>query len=103
MDEVVKQSGRQVAGHDYGLLPRQAKEFEAHLTAFEKALGSQPSDLKSKLDPLIAKARVASSAMSEAAESHRDSMLPLTHRQLADAVSAIIASVPAALRPTPAG
>ena len=101
MNEVVEHSGRLIASHDYGQLPAQANEFEARLIAFEQAIGPQPSELKSQLEPLIAKARVASSAMSEAAQSHRDSLLPLTHRQLAGAVSAIIAAVPASLQPNP--
>lgn len=101
MNEVVEHSGRLIASHDYSQLPGQANEFEARLIAFEQGIGPQPSELKSKLEPLIGKARVASSAMSEAAQSHRDSLLPLTHRQLAEAVSAIIAAIPPALRPTP--
>jgi hypothetical protein len=103
MNAVVAQSERLIAAHDYSQLPRQSNEFEAGLIALEQGLGSQPSALKSKLEPLIAKARVASNAMSEAAQSHRDSMLPLTHRQLSEAVSAIIASFPAALQPKPGG
>ncbi len=99
MSEVVNQSGRLITSHDYGQLPREANEFEAHLIAFEQGLGTQPSALKSKLEPLIAKARVASSAMNEAAESHRDSMLPLAHHQLEDAMAAMIAAMPESLRP----
>ena len=101
MNAVVTQSQRLIAAHDYAQLPGQSREFEAGLIALEQGLGSQPSELKSKLEALIGKARVASSAMSEAAQSHRDSMLPLTHKQLAEAVSAIIASFPAALQPNP--
>jgi hypothetical protein len=103
MNEVVEHSGRLIASRDYSQLPGQANEFEARLIAFEQGIGSQPSELKSTLEPLIAKARVASNAMSEAAQSHRDSLLPLTHQQLAGAVSAIIAAVPPSLRPTPSG
>ena len=102
MSEVVEQSGRLIASRDYAQLPREANEFEARLIEFEQGIGSQPSELKSTLEPLIAKARVAASAMSEAAQSHRDSMLPLTHRQLASAVAAMLAATPASMRPNPA-
>ena len=101
MNEVVQQSGRLIASHDYGQLPRQANEFESRLIEFEQQLGTQPSALRSQLEPLIAKARVASSAMNEASEAHRDSMLPLTHRELAGAVAAMIAAMPASMRPNP--
>ncbi len=77
--------------------------MEAGLTALEQGLGGRPSELRSKLEPLIGKARIASSAMSEAVASHRDSMLPLAQRQLADAVNAIIASFPPELRPAGGG
>jgi hypothetical protein len=103
MNEVVEHSGQLIASHSYDQLPAQANQFEARLIAFEQGIGTQPSELKSKLEPLIAKARVASSAMSEAAQSHRDSLLPITHRQLAGSVNAIIAAIPPALRPTPSG
>lgn len=103
MNAAVADSERLIASHDYGQLPRESNEFEAGLIALEQGLGNQPSPLKSKLEPLIAKARVASSAMTEAAEAHRDSMLPLAHRQLAEAVTAIIAAFPPALRPMPSG
>lgn len=103
MNEVVEHSGQLITSHSYDQLPAQANQFEARLIAFEQGIGTQPSELKSKLEPLIAKARVASSAMSEAAQSHRDSLLPITHRQLAGAVNAIIAAIPPALRPTPSG
>lgn len=103
MKAAVADSERLIASHDYGQLPRESNEFEAGLIALEQGLGDQPSPLKSKLEPLIAKARVASSAMTEAAEAHRDSMLPLAHRQLSEAVTAIIAAFPPALRPMPSG
>jgi hypothetical protein len=99
MSRVVADSEQMIASRRYDQLPRETREFEAGLTALEQGVGTQPSQLRSRLEPLIAKARVASSAMSEAAQSNRDSMLPLTHRQLADAVNAIIAAFPEDLRP----
>lgn len=103
LSQVVTDSGKAIADHRYDLLPRESSEFEAGLTALEKQLGSRPSTLKTSLEPLIGKARIASSAMREAVEAHRDSMLSLTHRQLADAVSQIIASFPPELRPASSG
>lgn len=99
LSRVVVESGKLIAAHRYDQLPRESNEFEAGLTALQQGLGNGPSPLNSKLEPLVGKARVASSAMSEAVEAHRDSMLPLAHRQLADAVSEIIASFPPDLRP----
>lgn len=101
LSRVVAESGEMIAAHRYGELPRESDEFEAGLTALEKTLGSRPSTLRTKLEPLIGKARIASSAMSEAVKARRDSMLPLAHRQLADAVRDIIDSFPPELRPAP--
>ena len=103
LSRVVSESGKLIAAHRYDQLPRESTEFEAGLTALRQGLGNGPSPLNSKLEPLVGKARVASSAMSEAVEAHRDSMLPLAHRQLAAAVSEIIASFPPDLRPAAAG
>lgn len=103
MSHVVADSGRLIASHRYDELPRESSELEKGLTTLERGLGSPPSALRSKLEPLIAKARVASSAMSEAVESHQESMLPLTQRQLAEAVKAIIDTFPAGLRPETGG
>ncbi|MGH8261246.1 MAG: hypothetical protein ACREUG_16315, partial [Steroidobacteraceae bacterium] len=99
MSRVVAESGRLIAARRYDQLPRESNEFEAGLIDLEQGLGNQPA-LREKLEPLVGKARIASSAMSEAVGAHRDSMIPLTHEQLADAVSEIIASFPASLRPT---
>lgn len=99
LSQVVADSGKLIAARRYDQLPRESNEFEAAVTVLEQGLGNQSSTLKSKLEPLVGKARVASSAMREAVEAHRDSMLPLAHRQLAQAVSEIIASFPASLRP----
>ncbi len=100
MSQVVENSGRLIAAGRYGELPAQSSEFEAGLTALEQGLGDQPSPLKASLEPLLARARVAASAMSEAVASQRDSMLPVAHDQLADAVRSIIALFPDSLRPT---
>jgi len=103
LSQVVSDSGKLIAAHRYDQLPREANEFEAGLTALEQQLGNRPSILRAQLEPLVGKARVASSAMREAVEAHRDSMVPLAHRQLADAVSEIIATFPPALRPATEG
>ena len=99
LSRVVTDSGKLIADRRYDQLPGESNEFEAALTALEQQLGSRPSPLRTKLEPLIGKARIASSAMREAVEAHRDSMLPLAHHQLADAVNEIIASFPPQLRP----
>jgi hypothetical protein len=100
---VVADSGKLISAHRYDQLPRESNEFEAGLTALEQGVGNRPSPLRTKLEPLVGKARVASSAMSEAVEAHRDSMLSLAHRQLADAVSEIIAAFPPDVRPAAGG
>jgi len=99
LSQVVTDSGKLIADHRYDQLPRESNEFEAALTTLEQRLGNHPSTLRTELEPLVGKARIASSAMREAVEAHRDSMLPLAHRQLADAVNEIIASFPPAMRP----
>lgn len=101
MSRVVSDSGQLIASHHYDELPRESRDLEAGLATLERGLQQQPTGLRSKLQSLVGKARIASSAMTEAVEAHRDSMLPLAHRQLADAVSAIIATVPPDLRPAP--
>jgi hypothetical protein len=103
LSQVVADSGKLIADHHYDQLPRESSEFEAALTSLEQGLGNHPSPLRTQLEPLVGKARIASSAMREAVEAHRDSMLPLAHRQLADAVSQIIESFPPAMRPGAGG
>lgn len=103
LNQVVVESGKLIAARRYEQLPRESNEFEAAITVLEQGLGKQPAALRMKLEPLVGKARVASSAMREAVEVHRDSMLPLAHRQLAAAVSEIIATFPASLRPAAGG
>lgn len=99
LSRVVAESGKLIAAHRYDQLPGESNQVEAGLAALDRGLGKGPSPLRSKLEPFVGKARIASSAMSEAVEAHRDSMLPLAHRQLADAVREIIASFPPQLRP----
>jgi hypothetical protein len=103
MSQVVESTGRLIAAGRYDQLPAESSEFEAGLTALQQGLGDQPSPLRTKIEPLLARARVAASAMSEAVAAHRDSMLPVAHDQLADAVQSIIALFPESLRPAPAG
>ncbi len=99
MSQVVENTGRLIAAGRYDQLPAESNEFEAGMTALEQGLGDQPSPFKTRIDPLLARARVAASAMSEAVASRRDSMLPVAHDQLADAVRSIIALFPESLRP----
>ncbi len=103
MSQVVENTGRLIAAERYDQLPAESREFEAGMTALQQGLGDQPSQLRTQIEPLLARARVAASAMSEAVAAHRDSMLPVTHDQLADAVRSIIALFPESLRPQPAG
>lgn len=102
MNQVVDNSARLIAAGRYDQLPAQTNEFEAAVTSLEQGLGDQPSPLKTRIELLLARARVAASAMSEAVASHRESMLPVAHDQLADAVRSIIALFPESLRPTEA-
>lgn len=103
MSQVVENTGRLIAAGRYDQLPAQSSEFEAGMTSLQQGLGDQPSQLRKTIEPMLARARVAASAMSEAVASHRDSMLPIAHDQLADAVQSIIALFPESLRPPPAG
>ncbi len=99
MSQVVENTGQLIASGRYDQLPAESNEFEAGVTALEQGLGDQPSPFKTRIEPLLAKARVAASAMSEAVASHRNSMLPVAHDQLADAVQSLIALFPQSLRP----
>ncbi|HTW37863.1 MAG TPA: hypothetical protein VMD49_04775 [Steroidobacteraceae bacterium] len=102
LDEVVTDSGRLITAADYDALPRQTERFEAGVTALEQGLGEDSSPLRKQIEPLLARARVAASAMREAASARRISMLPIAHQQLADAVHALIALFPPDLRPAQA-
>ncbi len=103
LNEVVIESGRLIAAGHYDALALQTQRFEAGVTALQQGLGEGASPLQKQLEPLLARARVASNAMSEAAGAQRISMLPVAHRQLAQAVTAIIALFPPDLRPADAG
>jgi hypothetical protein len=99
LNDVVVNSGRLIAAGSYDELPKQADRFEAGMAALQQGLGEGASPFRKQIEPLLARARVASSAMSEAARSHRTEMLPIAHRQLADAVRALIALFPPELQP----
>ncbi len=99
MSQVVENTGRLIAAGRYDQLPAESNEFEAGVTALEQGLGNPPTPFKTRIEPLLARARVAASAMSEAVASHRNSMLPVAHDQLADAVQSLIAMFPASLQP----
>ncbi len=99
MSQVVDTTGRLIAAKRYEQLPAESNEFQAGVTSLEQGLGDQPTQFKLQIEPLLARARVAASAMSEAVTSHRESMLPVAHDQLADAVQSLIALFPPSLRP----
>jgi len=101
MTRVVSESGTQIDSHRYEQLPREAAEFERGLEQLTEGLTGAPPALRQSLGPLLAKARVASSAMAEAARSRNEAMIPVTHRQLAAAVKAIEEKLPPAERPGP--
>jgi hypothetical protein len=103
MNQVVRQTERLIASKTYDQLPHEAREFDAGLDALQEGVGNQPSDFKTKLGPLLAKARVAASAMSEAAQTHQDAALGTTHEQFATAVKAVTEAFPKELRPPMAG
>jgi hypothetical protein len=99
LHQVVVDSGRLITAGSYDQLPQQSDRFEAGMAALQQGLGEGASPFRKQIEPLIARARVASSAMSEAAKARRTSMLPVAHKQLADAVSALIALFPPDMRP----
>jgi hypothetical protein len=99
LKEVVTDSGRLIAAGRYDDLPGESDRFEAGMADLQQGLGAGTSPFRKQLEPLIARARVASSAMSEAARARRTSMLPIAHEQLAQAVDALIQLFPPDLRP----
>lgn len=105
MDRVVSESEQLIAAGDYDQLPRESDHLESGLATLQSGLAgpsSPPEQSRAMLDLLIAKSRVAASAMGEAARSHNTSMVRVTASQLAAAVNAIVALFPRELRPVPA-
>ena len=101
MSQVVLESDSLIAAHSYDQLPQQSAQFERGLTALQQGLSIQTPERRQQLSPLLAKARVASSAMSEAAKTRNDAMLKLTHDQLAAIVKALVQAFPPELQPSP--
>jgi hypothetical protein len=99
MSQVATQTDQLVAARSYEQLPRQSSELDRGVAAVSAGITNQPSDFKSKVGPLLAKARVASNAIAEAAKTHNDAMLDTSRRQLTAAVQAVIDSFPAPMRP----
>lgn len=99
LTQVVASTGQSIATRRYDRLPAEANELEAGLDELQKGLGDPHSELSLRVGLLTAKARVAAGALSEAYRADRASMLPLAHRQLAEAVRSIIALFPERLRP----
>jgi hypothetical protein len=101
MDQVVDRTGQLVQTKTYDSLPREAANFEPALATLEAGVAHEPSDFRQRLGPLLAKARVAASGMSEAVKSHNEPMIILSQRLFAAAVQAAIGLFPAALQPKP--
>ncbi len=101
MSQVVVQSESLIAARAYEQLPQQSAQFEQGLTTLQQGLSVQSPERQQQLRPLLAKARVASSAMSEAAKTRNDAMLKLTHDQLAAIVKALVGAFPPELAPSP--
>ncbi|HTX23386.1 MAG TPA: hypothetical protein VMD03_01910 [Steroidobacteraceae bacterium] len=101
MNQVVTDTARLIAAHSFDQLPRESDRFEAGVEALQQGVGDAPSPLRKQIEPLIGRARIAASAMAEAARSHRTAMLPIAHDQLASAVSSLVALFPPELRPAP--
>jgi hypothetical protein len=99
MNQVVRHTGQLIASKTYDQLPHERREFDEGLDTLQEGIGNQPADFKTKLGPLIAKARVASSAISEAAQTHNDAALGVSHGQFAAAVKALTEAFPEELRP----
>jgi hypothetical protein len=89
LDQVVADSGRLIAAGSYDQLPRQSDQFESGATVLEQGLGDTPAQFRRDVERVLARARVASGAMSDAAAAHRTALLPAAHQQLADAVRAL--------------
>jgi len=89
LDQVVIDSGHLIAAGSYDQLPRQSDRFESGAAALEQGLGDSPAQFRRDVERVLARARVASGAMSDAATAHRTALLPAAHQQLADAVRAL--------------
>ena len=103
MSDAVVHSDSLIAAHAYEQLPQQRAQFEQGLSTLQRGMSLAPPEHRQKLERLLAKARVAASGMSEAARSHNDSLLKITHDQLAAAVSGVVKIFPPSLQPTPGG
>jgi len=101
MNQVVGHTGRLIAAKNYDQLPHEGQEFEEGLAVLNEGIANESPDFKTKIGPLLAKARVASNAMSEAAQTHNDAMLSVTHDQFAAAVKAVTDMFPEDMRPKP--
>ena len=99
MNQVVGHTGRLIAAKAYDQVPHEGQEFEEGLSVLKQGIANEPPDFKTRIGPLLAKARVASNAMSEAAQSHNDAMLSLTHEQFATAVKSVVEMFPENVRP----
>jgi hypothetical protein len=99
LNQVVIDSGRLIAAGSFEQLPRQSDQFESGATALEQGLGDSHSQFRRDVERVLARARIASGAMSDAATAHRTAMLPAAHQQLADAVRALDALFPPEVRP----
>jgi hypothetical protein len=98
LDQVVIDSGRLIAAGSFDQLPRQSDQFESGASAVEQGLSDSPSQFRRDVERVLARARVASGAMSDAAAAHRTALLPAEHQQLADAVRALDVLLAPALR-----
>jgi hypothetical protein len=103
MSDVVVHSDGLIAAHAYEQFPQQQAQFEQGLSTLQRGMTLAPPEHMQLLERLLAKARVAASGMTEAARTHNDSLLKITHDQLAAAVSGTIRIFPSYLQPAPGG
>jgi hypothetical protein len=101
ISQVVRHTGRLIDAKNYDQVPHETGEFDEGMQTLQEGVGTQATEFKAKLDPLLAKARVASNAMSAAAMAHNDPQLRSAHDQFATAVGSVVELFPADLRPKP--
>lgn len=99
LNRVVDHTGRLIAAKNYAQLPGENNEFKQGSQALDATLAGEPGELKSRVDPLLAKANMEAENIAKAANAHDDSKLAMSHAALANSVKEILAFFPADVRP----
>jgi hypothetical protein len=101
LNRVVDHTGRLISAKNYTQLPAENNEFKEGTSALQKTLSEQSRSLRTKVRPMLNKAREEAQSLADAASSNDNAKLAAIHVALANSVKGIIGAFPTNVQPGP--